>query len=53
MAKHNIKTALLDKERAVWVKVNSILLHFKNLVDKRLQIIYNYLDQLETTEKDE
>jgi hypothetical protein len=47
MEKLNIKQALLSKEQKFWVKINSFLLRLKNLVDKRLQIIYNNLISLE------
>ena len=51
MEKLNIKTVLLSKERQFWLSISSFLLRLKLKVDKRLAIIYNNLNQLETEDK--
>jgi hypothetical protein len=41
MEKPSIKKVLLNSERKFLLRVISALLHLKNIVDKRIQVLYN------------
>jgi len=51
MEELNIKQVLLNKEKQFWLSIVSILLRTKNIVDKRIAVLYTKLNKIEPEDK--